>query len=193
MDIDTALMHLELQSHPPMDVLEELFEERCFAIRDYFLRNPVVPELYESRRRRLQRIAEAAGVLGLVLPPPVTAPVVTAIDATSLVTILRSFEDGQRSLRLQISSTLHPLELNELGLAMERLQTDYEERFMEATTKFTCSEAPVKAAEHLDTGRLLQWIGRQGLSDLSDQDEPYTMIVRERRRINDRRARGHRH
>lgn len=193
MDIDTALMHLELQSHPPTDVLEELVEERCFAIRDYFLRNPVVPELYESRRRRLQRTAEAATALGLVLPPPRISPGSPTIDATSLVAVLRSFEEGQQSLRLRISSTLHPLELNELGQAMEQLQTDYEERFMEATANFAGSTESVKAAEHLDTGRLLQWISQHGLSELSDQEEPYTMIVRERRRINDRRARGHRH
>ncbi len=192
MDVHTALAHLELIDHPPEDVLEELLEERCFDLRDYFLRNPVIPELYASRVRRLQRIAEAAEALGFHWAARPPKPLIVLGRTASLAELLKRFEAEQAVLRSRLSASLHPIELADLAEAMVALQLDYEAGFFELTRAFGTTDEAVKAADHLDTGRLLRWIAQNGTPVPSAQSEATASIAAERRRIIDRRERARR-
>lgn len=193
MDVKSALLHLELTSQPPVDVLEELVEDRCFELRDYFLRNPVIAELYESRIRRLERIAEAAEALGLQLaahPSETTSTV--AFDGASLSELLRRFEEEQALVRTRMSTTLNPLALASIARAMIEVQGLYEDAFFSSTHRFGVQEDAVKASDHLDSGRLLQCMRLHGEPIPLATSEAVRMIESERRRISDRRARAHR-
>ncbi len=193
MDAKSALFHLELTAQPPVDVLEEVVEDRCFELRDYFLRNPVIPELYASRIKRLERLAEAAEALGLpVLAHPSTSKSSAAFEGASLDDILRGFEESHALLRKQMSATLHPLALAGIAQAMIEVQEQYEEAFFMATQRFGIQEEAVKASNHLDTGRLLRWMNLDGEPQPTQTGESAKMIEAERRRISDRRARAHR-
>lgn len=193
MDAKSALFHLELSAQPPVDVLEEVVEDRCFELRDYFLRNPVIPELYASRIKRLERLAEAAEALGLpVLAHPSTSKSSAAFEGASLDDILRGFEESHALLRKQMSATLHPLALAGIAQAMIEVQEQYEEAFFMATQRFGIQEEAVKASNHLDTGRLLRWMNLDGEPQPTQTGESAKMIEAERRRISDRRARAHR-
>jgi hypothetical protein len=193
MDAKSALFHLELSAQPPVDVLEEVVEDRCFELRDYFLRNPVIPELYASRIKRLERLAEAAEALGLpVLAHPSTSKSSAAFEGASLDDILRGFEESHALLRKQMSATLHPLALAGIAQAMIEVQEQYEEAFFMATQRFGIQEEAVKASNHLDTGRLLRWMNLHGEPQPTQTGESAKMIEAERRRISDRRARAHR-
>lgn len=58
MEISQVLNTLQLTEIPPKDVLEEIVEDHIFQLRDYFLRNPVVKQLYAARIRKLNRLFE---------------------------------------------------------------------------------------------------------------------------------------
>lgn len=193
MDVKSALLHLELTAQPPVDVLEELVEDRCFELRDYFLRNPVIPELYASRIKRLERLADAAEALGLpVLAHPSTSKSSAAFKGAPLDDILRGFEESHALLRTEMSATLHPLALAGIAQAMIEVQEQYEEAFFIATQRFGIQADAVKASDHLDTGRLLRWMNLHGEPQPTQTGESAKMIEAERRRISDRRARAHR-
>ena len=58
MEISQVLNILQLTEMPPSDVLENLVEDEVFHLRDYFLRNPVVKQLYVARIRKLNKLLE---------------------------------------------------------------------------------------------------------------------------------------
>ena len=192
MDAQTALFHLDLVEQPPLDVLEELVEERCFEVRDYFLRNAVIPELYESRARRLERIAEAAEQLGAHYAAHPSETNHVAFTANTLTQLLKDFEAEQAGLRTRISASLNPRELAVLAHGMIALQLAYEDRFFALTAAFGMAKEAVKAADHLDTGRVLHHIALYGEPQATKEGSIREAIENERRRISDRRARERR-
>lgn len=192
MDAQTALFHLDLVEQPPLDVLEELVEERCFEVRDYFLRNAVIPELYESRARRLERIAEAAEQLGASYAAHPSETIHAAFTADTLTQLLKDFEAEQAGLRTRISASLNPRELAVLAHGMIALQMAYEDRFFALTAAFGMANEAVKAADHLDTGHVLHHIALHGEPQATDEGSIREAIENERRRISDRRARERR-
>lgn len=172
---------------PPLDVLEEIIEDAVFEVREYFLRNPVIPELYESRIRRLRMISEATESLGL-------KPRQVELDFQSyefeqhsdLIEVIRLHEEQLTALRLGLSASLDPDIVSAHASQMIAAQISFEGRFFTLTEAFGISEDSVKASEHADTGRLLFMLRSASRPDVAP------IIQRERKRIKDAHERRHR-
>lgn len=183
----TALHILNLERKPPLDDLRDIVEEQLFELRNYFLRNPVVRELYENRIARINRIADAAEVLGLKFNKDRNFDMEVTYSASELPELLREFEQALTQARLLLASSLVPYTLRQTCRSMIAFQESFETRFMELTSHIAPYNGEVRAAEHVDTGRLL----REIISGYRPDAEQ--LIAKERRRILNRLARqaGH--
>lgn len=184
----TALHILQLDRIPPVDDLSEIVDEQLFELRDYFLRNPIIRELYENRIARMARIAEAASILGLEFKPrklPLLHPV--NFEVSELAELLRRFEQALAQARLVLASTLDPEVLRHTCKEMIAFQEAFEASFMQLTSEVAPSEGEVRAAEHIDTGRLLRALSSGYRPDAE------LLISKERKRILNRLTRqaGH--
>ncbi len=179
-----ALQILQLDIKPPVDDLREIAEDQLFDLRDYFLRNPVIRELYENRIARIERIATATETLGYSFgqnqPPEIPKVDFSSLDLSEL---LRQFEQSLAMARLVLSSTLHPIVLTETCTSMIALQTSFEAQFIKLTAHISPYDGAVRAAEHVDTGRLLRALSSGYRPDAE------LLISKERRRILNRLAR----
>lgn len=185
---------LDLVEAPPAEELAELLEEQVFGIRDYFIRNAVVPELYHSRIRRLHRLKEAGEALGHRYDDAAAKVYENLSNHALLTDLLRDFERTMALLRQAISSTLHPVEIGALAGRMVDVQLTYEEAFYTLTQGMSFSETEVRATDHADTGRLLHLLSTNDGVSSSEQatSELKMLLSRERLRINARRVRsGH--
>lgn len=181
---ETALHILQLDRTPPLEDLFDIVDEQLFELRDYFLRNPVVRELYESRMARITRIAEAAAVFRLHFETQSETSLQPFTPSTSELTeLLREFEQSLAQARLVLASSLHPQILCRTCEHMIDVQEAFEAAFMQLTTPIPPFDGAVRAAEHVDTGRLLQLL----ISGYRPDAEQ--LISKERRRILNRLAR----
>ncbi len=183
----SALQVFDLAEVPPLDVLEEIIEDAVFEVREYFLRNPVIPELYESRIRRLRLIDEASKSLGLKAPQvDLDFQKFEFEQLSDLIEVIRLHEEQLTSLRFGLSASLDPNVVSSHASEMIAAQISYEEHFFTLTEVFGISEDSVKASEHVDTGKLLFMLRSASRPDVAP------IIKRERKRIKDAHERRHR-
>lgn len=177
-----ALLLLGFSSRPSADELPDLIEEKVFEVRTYFLRQPVVPELFRSRIRKLNQLAEAAAHLGLSFEPQLnkTTPQLTQTD---LLSVLTGYSAEMSMLKLHVASTLNPKELAHLAEVMVTFQIQFEDLFFELTKDYPLTDEVVNAAAAMDAGELL--------FELKKENTPavQTLISKERNRIAARMSR----
>ncbi len=173
-----ALDILDLRAVPDeREVFEELLDELVFDVREYFLRQPVITELYRSRIRKLQQFNEAAETLGF--PEEGDLPVLPDVDFHNAKALDVTFDLHQKKvseIRLMMSGTLKPRALSLLAERLTEVQDGYEARLLEQTSSFKTEEGYVKANEASDSGRLA-WLLKHS------PDEFTRALARERRRI----------
>ncbi|MFT4779326.1 MAG: hypothetical protein ACJAU0_001818 [Flavobacteriales bacterium] len=177
-----ALLLLGFSSKPDASELPDLMEEKVFEIRTYFLRQPVVPELFRSRIRKLTQLAEAASLLGLNYEA-MQDPLASSAQTQELIPLLNACSVQMADLKLSISSTLNPTAIATLAGAMVAYQIQFEDVFFELTAGYPRSEEKVNAADALDVGELLFEHKKQNSARIQE------LISKERIRISARKAR----
>lgn len=185
MNREMALHVFDFELSPPLAVVAEALEEQVFTVRDYLLRQAIVPEVYRTRIQRLERLHAAAVALGLDL----SAPERSVFEALFLPNgrmdeLLHAYADRINTLRLYMAQRLHPLDVGWAAEQLIAVQLAFEEQFDVLSAHIAPLDAPVKAAEVIDVGRLLQCLQH-------DPAAAEVMIARERQRIKARRARSH--
>lgn len=178
MTCDLAKDILNLRAVPEeREVFEELLEELVFEVREYFLRQPVITELYRSRIRKLQQLNEAAETLGFPEQgDDVDLPEVFFDNAKALDATFDLHQQKVSELRLLMSATLKPQALSMLALRLTEVQDAYESHLMKLTSSFVTEDGHIKANEATDSGRLAYLLKHS-------TDEFNQAIARERRRI----------
>ncbi len=167
MEISQVLNILQLTEMPPRDVLEDLMEDEVFHLRDYFLRNPVVKQLYMARVRKLNKLLEIQEhyLKNKVCHYSESFEDIKLIGLDFL-DILKDFEKNQSILRSQLASTLCVRRLIKIVESLIQLQQEYEMKFkliFENTFSGFNDFAPVKLADHLSTGEAIRFLQQKDL------------------------------
>lgn len=177
-----ALLLLGFSSRPSADELPDLIEEKVFEVRTYFLRQPVVPELFRSRIRKLNQLAEASAHLGLSFERHLDINL-SNLAQTDLLPLLNSYSAEMSMLKLRVASTLNPKELSHLAEVMVAYQIQFEDLFFELTETHPLKEETVNAAAAMDVGELLFEMKKE------NTDTIQALISKERTRIAARQTR----
>lgn len=167
MEISQVLNTLQLTEMPPKDVLEEIVEDHIFQLRDYFLRNPVVKQLYAARIRKLNRLFEIQEQY-INNNEHKSLDVYEDIKLIGLdfLDLLKDFEKNQSILRGQLASTLCIRRLIKTVETLIQLQQEYELQFkLIFEKKFSgfSDLVPVKLSEHLATGEVIRFLQQKDL------------------------------
>ena len=157
---EEAQFILDLESWPPLEVLEEIIEEEVFQFRDYFLRNPVIPVLYKSRIRKLEKLQN---IQNTFLEKTVLTKELQQISKPEhheLKEILRYLESQLALTRQKMSATLSPAEIASLANQMIEIQSHFEDSFLTHchAQNILPAEEKVMAADQIKTGRALNYI-----------------------------------
>ncbi|MFK7757737.1 MAG: hypothetical protein AB8B53_12475 [Flavobacteriales bacterium] len=171
MDQDKAQLILNLTSFPPIDILEEIIEEEVFQLRDYFLRNPVVGVLYNSRLRKLKQLEEVKSTFLRSNEHSPNIPSFNLIQSKNMKLLFSELERAFTRLRGEMSRGLDPKTIATLAEKMINVQAEYEQKFIElyqVQSKEEVPEVPVKAADQISTGRALILLKQGNSDELSD-------------------------
>ncbi|WP_306640072.1 hypothetical protein [Sanyastnella coralliicola] len=185
MKLEQALDLLDLERKPEdPDIIEELIEEAVFPLREYFLRNPVVPVLYRSRLARIKQLQAAGESLGLSTSK--STPLTTSKDfsESDLAELLRAFEAALSQARLQVAQHLNPSALVASVEQMIAIQESFEHAFLRVTAHFASAESNILAADVVDTGKLLMLLQHEDPSstELIEKERKRIEIIHERLR-----------
>ena len=145
------------------DELMERLDAEAFAVRDHFLRQPVVPTLYRSRVDRLLQLSDAANALGIEpLGAPVELPNFLQLDGTPAANVRAHVENILR-LRTAMAATLDPDVLARFGNAMTTLQLQYmgwfTDQFADQWESGMTDRFSVAAREEADWQQLMAAVG----------------------------------
>ena len=133
MDRNTALTLLGVDPGTNQEELMDKLDAETFAVRDHFIRQPVIPALFRSRVNRLMQLSDIANTLGIdPLGTPVDLPELLVLEGGALALAERHLENLLR-LRTSMAGTLDPDVLARFGTTMNALQTRYMESFLAAT------------------------------------------------------------
>lgn len=172
-----AILSLTQQVEDPQELSDHIVE-LVFPIREFFLRQPIISVLFQSRIHRLEKIAEAAKYFRLTFSTVSENYSLQAFQTNDpLEFLLSSYEEQLSDLRLLAASTFDPLLLSAIATKMIILQLKFEDQFLELTTHLSPLKEEVKAAEAMDTGRVLFRLKREGTSAVQSE------LARERQRI----------
>jgi hypothetical protein len=133
MDRNTALTLLGIDTDTTQEDLMDKLDAETFAVRDHFIRQPVIPVLFRSRVDRLMQLSDIANTLGVdPLGTPVELPQLLPLEGGALNLAETHLENLLR-LRTSMAGTLDPDVLARFGTTMATLQTRYMEAFVVAT------------------------------------------------------------
>ena len=179
MNKGTALTLLGLTEPVGQEDVMERLDAETFAVRDHFMRQPVIPTLFRSRVNRLVELNDIARVLGIQpLGAPVDLPVLLPAGS-NFVLLVRNHVENIRRLRTAMAGTLDPDVLVRFGNTLCNLQLRYMEDFLVLSLDISLQDAydqTVPAREEADWQRLLESI---------ESIEPWAheLIAKERARM----------
>ena len=108
MDKGTALTLLGLNDSVEQEEIMERLDAEAFAVRDHFMRQPVIPTLFRSRVNRLVELSDVGRVLDVKpLGAPVDCP--RAASGENFVLLVRNHVENIRRLRTAMAATLDPM------------------------------------------------------------------------------------
>ena len=179
MEKEEAKLILNLEKWPPADVLAEMVELEVFSLRDYFLRNSVIPVLYKSRIRKLLKLQKLQESFFSASSSSLNVEPLVKPEAKTLKELFRFLESQLAASRQKISKTLDPSHLECLAEKMIEIQSFFEENFKNYCEKNNIQPAPeeVKAADHINTALALRYIKNQ------NQEALLPLLEKEFRRI----------
>lgn len=130
MNKSVALSLLGLNDSVEIEDMMERLDAESFAVRDHFMRQPVVPVLFRSRVNRLVELSDVARVLNIQpLGAPVELPSLLPMGS-NFVLLVRNHVENIRRLRTAMASTLDPDVLVRFGNTLCNLQLRYMEQFL---------------------------------------------------------------
>lgn len=179
MDKGTALTLLGLNDSIEQEEIMERLDAEAFAVRDHFMRQPVIPTLFRSRVNRLVELSDVGRVLGIKpLGAPVDLPNLLP-TGENFVLLVRNHVENIRRLRTAMAGTLDPDVLVRFGNTLCNLQLRYMEQFLVLSLDVSGSaihEEAVPAREEAEWQALLNSI---------ESNEPWaeSLIARERARM----------
>ena len=179
MDKGTALTLLGLNDSVEHEEIMERLDAEAFAVRDHFMRQPVIPTLFRSRVNRLVELSDVGRVLDVKpLGAPVDLPTLLP-TGENFVLLVRNHVENIRRLRTAMAATLDPDVLVRFGNTLCNLQVRYMEQFLVLSLDVAgqaVHEAPVPAREEADWQQLLESIG-------SSENWSEALIAKERARM----------
>ena len=179
MDTGTAHALLGLSEPIVQENAMERLDAEAFAVRDHFMRQPVVPALFRSRVNRLVQLSDVARVLNVEpLGAPVELPILLP-SGSNFVLLVRNHVENIRRLRTSMAGTLDPDILVRFGNAMCNLQIRYMEDFLALSmdsANLDLKLDPIPARDEVDWQTLLASIE-------GSTKEAQHVIVKERRRM----------
>ena len=179
MDKGTALTLLGLNDTIEQEEIMERLDAEAFAVRDHFMRQPVIPTLFRSRVNRLVELSDVGRVLDVKpLGAPVDLPILLP-SGENFVLLVRNHVENIRRLRTTMAATLDPDVLVRFGNTLCNLQVRYMEQFLAISLDIAgeaVHEMPVPAREEADWQQLLESIG-------SSEKWAETLIAKERARL----------
>ena len=156
MDANTARTLLGVEPNAtPEDVMERLDAE-SFAVRDHFIRQPIVPAVYRARVDRLVQLSDVANALGIEpLGAPVELPELLQDEVEDLLALVEGQIENVLRLRTAMAATLDPDVLARFGQTLVSLQLRYMERFLALSSDISTADQVVPAREEADWQALL--------------------------------------
>ncbi len=174
------MLILNLSSFPPKEILEEILEQEVFHLRDYFLRNPVVEVLFNSRIRKLNQLVEIHSSFLCSNQVDQYNPKFTLSKSKTLEELFSEVERAFTYLRGEMSQGLNSKTIATLAQQMIEVQKEYEEQFLSIYKSRQIEKAEntqIKAADQISTGRALMLL-KSGSSE-----ELNFMLAKEYQRI----------
>lgn len=179
MDKGTALTLLGLNDSVEQEEIMERLDAESFAVRDHFMRQPVIPTLFRSRVNRLVELSDVGRVLDVKpLGAPVDLPTLLP-TGENFILLVRNHVENIRRLRTAMAATLDPDVLVRFGNTLCNLQVRYMEQFLVLSLDIAgeaIHEASVPAREEADWQQLLESIG-------SSEKWAEVVIAKERARM----------
>lgn len=179
MNKGTALTLLGLSEPVEHEDIMERLDAETFAVRDHFMRQPVIPTLFRSRVNRLVELSDIARVLSIEpLGAPVELPALLPMGS-NFVLLVRNHVENIRRLRTAMAGTLDPDVLVRFGNTLCNLQLRYMEQFLVLSLDVASEgvhEATVPARDEADWQELLASIE-------SKEAWAQSLIARERARM----------
>lgn len=179
MDKGTAHALLGLSEPIEIENVMERLDAEAFAVRDHFMRQPVVPALFRSRVNRLVQLSDVSRVLNVEpLGAPVELPTLLP-SGPNFVLLVRNHVENIRRLRTAMAATLDPDVLVRFGNALCNLQVRYMEEFLALSLDSAVEDValePIPARDETDWQTLLASI--EGTTA-----EARLVIVKERKRM----------
>jgi len=180
----------QLEEPIDADNVSDAYEESFFTIRDYFLKNTVVPQLFVSRLQRLKKFEQAFCVLQdqplkweepklPSQPDHEEAMKIMSLKSSSLEELLKSYEGRVTEKRMFIAQSWTIPEVVKNTLELVAVQQAYHLLFEEfGQAEFTTSKemvGEVKAAEQIDSGVLLKKLKSRSESDEANLDFQHSL------------------
>jgi hypothetical protein len=157
MERSKALALLGLDESATEENVTDALDQAVFKVRDFFLRNAVIPLLAQSRVEKCVQLSDVAQTLevsslGVVPPAPQLLP-----QGTDLEPLIRGHVENLMRCRNAMASTLDPDSVAQLGHLMANLQSEYMTAFLSLTQPFAEDQHPaaVPAREEADWMALL--------------------------------------
>lgn len=158
----------------------ERLDAESFAVRDHFIRQPIVPAVYKSRVDRLVQLSDVANALSIEpLGAPVDLPELVALNREDLVSLVEGQIENILRLRTAMAATLDPDVLARFGQTLMSLQLRYMEAFVDLTAHLPEYGEAVPGREEADWQSLLSTLRstERASNDLS------VVLSKERRRM----------
>ena len=157
MERSKALALLGLDETATEEHVTDALDQAVFKVRDYFMRNAVVPLLAESRVEKcvqLSDVAQSLGVSSLGNPAPMPQLLPNGTDLEALV---RGHVENVMRCRNALATTLDPDSVAQIGHLLSRVQVDYMRSFVVLTEPYASDQHPatVPAREEVDWMALL--------------------------------------
>lgn len=161
-------------------------DAETFAVRDHFIRQPVIPALFRSRVDRLMQLSDIANSLGIEpLGTPVELPELVS-PGTSALELAETHLENLLRLRTSMAGTLDPDVLARFGTTMASLQTRYMKAFLIATETWPNmlgNESEIPAREECPWDELLTELRNGDVNQLlkvkRERDRMKRMLDRE--------------
>ena len=190
MDANTARTLLGVETNAAPEEVMERLDAESFAVRDHFIRQPIVPAVYKSRVDRLVQLSDVANALNIEpLGAPVELPALVPLDADDLLGLVQGQIENVLRLRTAMAATLDPDVLARFGQTLVSLQLRYMEAFLHVTSDVPPTEEVIPAREESDWQSLLTAIRMDAPSNnpvISKERARMQALLRRSNELNER-------
>ena len=100
------------------DSAEEALEQQLFDLHQQLISKPIIPQLIQARKVKLQQLIEICQVLSIETNQKFNSFKINELDSINLI---QSFNDYQKNKSLILSQLAHDLTIHTLDAALDAL------------------------------------------------------------------------